>query len=301
MLMLNRHSIDVINSMTKYPSIPTYHKLGKNGVLLPERSVDFGDNEVYLTEKLDGTNARCILLNHQSRWGFEPEGKEHAVNFLIGSREEMLHCVGDVIYNPQLDIVTTILGYDLDRRFSPGLRRENEYQISVRYERALSSWVNEVCNGQSGGVLVLFMEVYGSRIGKAGKNYAGNTDKRSFRLFDIACISEYDLVRHMDLPLEEAARWRDAGGQHFAPWSVLQHINLDQVANKGKVSGNDLPKTIAEADNFLHRRIDRSNCILDPSATGSAEGLIVRSADRKFIAKMRFEDYARTRRSDIGK
>ena len=65
-----------INSLTKYPSIPTYHKLDpKNGSLL-EEALNF-QGTLIATEKVDGTNARIICL---------PDG-----NYLLGSREELLY------------------------------------------------------------------------------------------------------------------------------------------------------------------------------------------------------------------
>ncbi|ALF54941.1 hypothetical protein ACX27_22320 [Nostoc piscinale CENA21] len=84
--------LDKLNSMTKYPSIPTYHTLGDKGVLL-EETVIF-DGEVILTEKVDGTNSRIILL---------PDG-----NFVLGSREELLFAKGDLIGNPALGIVNSL-------------------------------------------------------------------------------------------------------------------------------------------------------------------------------------------------
>ncbi|MDZ7961218.1 MAG: RNA ligase family protein [Aulosira sp. DedQUE10] len=78
--------------MTKYPSIPTYHGLGEKGALL-EQTVKF-DGEVILTEKVDGTNSRIILL---------PDG-----NFVLGSREELLYAKGDLIGNPALGIVDAL-------------------------------------------------------------------------------------------------------------------------------------------------------------------------------------------------
>ncbi|MDM9583579.1 RNA ligase family protein [Nostoc sp. GT001] len=80
--------------MTKYPSIPTYHSLGDKGTLL-EETVKF-DGEVILTEKIDGTNSRIILL---------PDG-----NFVLGSREELLFAKGDLIGNPALGIVDALKG-----------------------------------------------------------------------------------------------------------------------------------------------------------------------------------------------
>ncbi|GET39434.1 hypothetical protein MiSe_42030 [Microseira wollei NIES-4236] len=84
--------LNKLNSMTKYPSIPTYHTLGDKGALL-EETVSF-DGEVILTEKVDGTNSRIILL---------PDG-----NFVLGSREELLFAKGDLIGNPALGIVDAL-------------------------------------------------------------------------------------------------------------------------------------------------------------------------------------------------
>jgi hypothetical protein len=83
-----------LNSMTKYPSIPTYHPMGDRGEL-GESPVRF-DGRVLLTEKIDGTNSRVILL---------PDG-----SYLIGSREELLHARGDLIANPALGIVEAVRG-----------------------------------------------------------------------------------------------------------------------------------------------------------------------------------------------
>lgn len=82
-----------LNSLTKYPSIPTYHTLDpKNGGLI-EETISFSGN-VIGTEKIDGTNARIIFL---------PDG-----NYIIGSREELLYAKGDLIGNPALGIVDSL-------------------------------------------------------------------------------------------------------------------------------------------------------------------------------------------------
>jgi hypothetical protein len=82
-----------LNSATKYPSIPTYHALDpKNGGLLEEAMPFTGD--VVLTEKVDGTNGRIVLM---------PDG-----DYFIGSREELLYARGDRIGNPALGIVDAL-------------------------------------------------------------------------------------------------------------------------------------------------------------------------------------------------
>jgi hypothetical protein len=82
-----------LNSATKYPSIPTYHELDpKNGGLL-ETSTAF-EGDVVLTEKVDGTNSRIVLL---------PDG-----DWFIGSREELLYARSDRVGNPALGIVNAL-------------------------------------------------------------------------------------------------------------------------------------------------------------------------------------------------
>jgi hypothetical protein len=83
----------VVNSVTKYPSIPTYHDLDpRNGGLL-DTCVAF-DGGVIGTEKVDGTNSRIILL---------PDGA-----WLLGSREELLYARGDLIGNPAQGILEAL-------------------------------------------------------------------------------------------------------------------------------------------------------------------------------------------------
>ncbi|ADH65645.1 RNA ligase family protein [Nocardiopsis dassonvillei] len=85
--------LSVLNSATKYPSIPTYHTLDpKNGGLLEEATAFTGD--VVLTEKVDGANARIVSF---------PSG-----DYVLGSREELLYARGDLIGNPALGIVEAL-------------------------------------------------------------------------------------------------------------------------------------------------------------------------------------------------
>lgn len=87
--------LGTLNSATKYPSIETYHELNPaNGCLLEDKPMAFG-GLVILTEKVDGTNGRVIVM---------PDG-----DWFIGSREELLHACGDRIENPALGIVPALL------------------------------------------------------------------------------------------------------------------------------------------------------------------------------------------------
>jgi hypothetical protein len=92
-LDLRSVDLDRLNSLTKYPSIPTYHALDPaNGNLLDECLAFVGP--VHGSEKVDGTNSRIVVV---------PGGR-----YVIGSREELLYAKGDLIGNPSLGIVDAL-------------------------------------------------------------------------------------------------------------------------------------------------------------------------------------------------
>lgn len=95
MFTLRSADLRKLNSLAKYPSIPTHHALDpKNGGLLEEPTAYTGP--VIGTEKVDGTTWRIILL---------PGGE-----WLIGSREDLLTAGGDIVHNPSLGIVDALRG-----------------------------------------------------------------------------------------------------------------------------------------------------------------------------------------------
>ena len=57
---VRRIDLGKLNSMTKYPSILTYHALGDKGALQDTVQVSFA-GRVVGTEKVDGTNARLVF------------------------------------------------------------------------------------------------------------------------------------------------------------------------------------------------------------------------------------------------
>lgn len=94
--LIETYGIDKLNTFTKYPSILTYHDLGERGSLVESlvEGKDFQNiDKCYLTEKIDGTNSRVVIWNH---------------DYLIGSRENFLYGKGDRIGDPTLNIVNTL-------------------------------------------------------------------------------------------------------------------------------------------------------------------------------------------------
>jgi hypothetical protein len=247
--------LDKLNSITKYPSIQTIHVMGERGRLTNEVPVNFDPTEDWTaTEKIDGTNARVVI----TRYGD-----------FIGSREELLTFTHDVVRNPSLGIVETVL---------PGVLATTTRDVQPPDE-----------------VLVLWGEVYGGNIGKAAKNYSA-TGARAFRLFDAALFPEKLWLELHKLPIEEISRWRDTGGQPFVSraefegWSAKLRILPAPVSCKGT---GPLPVQLDHTAFWLGQTLDaKTGAGID--AHGSPEGLIVRSRDRTKIVKLRTEDYARS-------
>lgn len=93
--MLHEFKLASVNSATKYPSINTYHRLDPlNQGRLSEQHSDMGKGPLIVTEKVDGTNGRIVLL---------PSGE-----WVIGSREDFLTAKGDYTFNKALGIVEAL-------------------------------------------------------------------------------------------------------------------------------------------------------------------------------------------------
>lgn len=255
-------SFDALNSATKYPSIDTYHKLDpSNGVLL-DTVTQFPDGPVTLTEKIDGAGTRIIM---------RPDG-----DWLIGSREELLHARGDRIFNPVLGIVPALLPV------AERLARQTRID-SARH------FINKV-------TWVWYLEVYGaSAKNPATRQYtgAGNT---GIRLFDVAGFEE-DVL---SLTPEQIAGWREHGGQSFLSEDVLPEAAADAgvelTPRLGTVQARDLPQGIEEMLDFLNFYGLTTKARLDDQARGQAEGIVLRDPHRTVIAKAKFANYERTLR-----
>lgn len=249
-----------LNSITKYPSIPTYHAMGEKGRLLENQQVAFGDAPLVLTEKIDGTNARIIATGD---------------DYLIGSREHLLHARGDRVWNPAQGIVEVV---------KPIGERLCE-KVSV-----------------SEDIYVVYCEVFGSKIGAGSKAYTGH-GAVGVRLFDVKRFASGTILDLLAKGADEIAALRDRdadGGQWESElglpgWAMACHVPLAPRL--------DAPQPIpvggvAETALWLaHVVPERSVARLDEDTKGGPEGVVVRTSDRRLIAKLRIEDYQKTLRT----
>lgn len=248
-----------LNSATKYPSIETHHQLGDRGALTENLGPFAGyTGDVILTEKVDGTNGRIILL---------PGG-----DYLIGSREELLHARGDRVENPALGIVAA---------------------LKPLADRIVSSRGNGADPDATDRVHVLYLEVYGGKIGGQAKQYSG-LGASHYRLFDHNTVDPQVLAWSR----ERIASWRDGGGQTFIPEAALHAVavgwDVPLVPRLARPSFEDLPTDVQGMRDFLAVNLPKTRVALDDKAGGRPEGIVLRSENRSVISKARFEDYERT-------
>lgn len=213
------------------------------------------EDVTYFTEKVDGTNGRIILL---------PGG-----DYVIGAREHLLHAKGDRVVNPGMSIAPTLIPL-------------------------ADSLVESGTLVPSQGARVLYLEVYGGKVGGYAKQYSG-TGKLGYRLFDIMEIEDEAILTW------EPARistWRKGGGQQFLTVDELHSVaklsDIPTVPYLGAIDGSELPQTLQETHDFLLDKIPTTLVGLDDKAKGRPEGLVLRSADRTTIRKARFADYRHT-------
>ena len=245
-----------LNSATKYPSILTYHAILNGREHSEEKLVEFPDEPLFVSEKVDGLNCRIVIVPDMS-----VVSDRTGMGAFVGTREEFLWYSDDLIYNNAYGVVEHI------RPFIPEL-------LSV---------------GWSQDIWVIWGELYGGRIGKA-KHYT-HSQQMGFRVFDVAHIP-YEILK---LTPHEISNWREGNNQSFISVDELvnftQTLKLPLVQNICSISRDDLGSC---AQNFELMQGFGESTFAGLDHTGPSEGYVVRTASRSAIAKLRFEYYRRT-------
>lgn len=256
--LIYTYGVDKLNTLTKYPSILTLHALGEKGKLTHQLTTDIEGEILYATEKIDGTNVRIILYGNE---------------WIVGSREFLLSHSDDLFYDPAQGIVPALKELGL---FNNLIKYCSEYE---RFK-------------------VIYGELYGGKVSANSKWYG--KEKYGFRVFDAFSLSRLSLSTILGSEREEISRWResntDKGIKYGQPFFTHQQIveefpYLELVPQVEFNPGNFSRREILDA---LTAAIPVTNVKLTNTGTGNAEGLVLRTADRSKIVKVRFEDYNRT-------
>jgi hypothetical protein len=221
------------------------------------------DAPVFVSEKVDGTNAR-IIVDADGDW-------------IIGSRENLLGARGDRICDPSMGIVAAL------RDFA---------------DQA------EESESPSDELLVLYVEVYGHKIGGAAKGYT-NSGRVGFRIFDAAIFHRTPMSVLRAMEPAALSAWRESGEMPFMEDGALavlaKQIGVERTpVLAGGVPASTLPVSHAECIAYL-ADLGATQCHLDErpgvGMLAAMEGVVVRTADRRQIAKLRVEDYTRALRA----
>lgn len=266
-IIKNKALFAKLNSLTKYPSILTYHALGKRGGVINELFHDFHPEYpafptgemLEATEKVDGTNMRLVCIGN---------------DFLIGSRTEIVYAKGDRIktsphITPVLDEMKDFLAA---REFAP-----------------------------DGDMTVIYGEVYGKGVQEGSKIYCCGSDKMKFRIFDAWTLPTHGMLGILsEMTPDKISHWREYDNGNWFSVERLQAFcnvyHVDRTPVVARFTREELPTDAVETYEFL-KRFAESRVTLDkPTESankkfGRAEGIVVRTTDRMFIRKLRLEDY----------
>lgn len=252
--------VDNLNSMTKYPSIQTYHEINRGCVNQNlTNNEGFEDENVYITEKIDGTNGRIIFLND---------------DYIIGSREELLYRKGDTFGNPSQGIVDIMRLYAdmmVDKVPHDGVLRVFYGEVfgsningAKQYTKHRTSSVNFFdCIEFNDGFEEIIQKPT-ERISiwreNGGQPFLGVTEFRN----------------------------------KFIDMGYAGNI----VPDIGVIYGYDMPTERSETYEWLKQFENTKACLDTEKFTGRAEGVVIRNESRTMIRKIRFEDYEKTIRKE---
>lgn len=253
-----------LDSLTKYPSILTYHNLGQKGGMVDSLVDDKRfEGKVEITEKVDGTNFRLVVL-----------GDDKSNDFLVGKRDSLLYAKGDRIMTESL--VQTVLD-----SCKPYLDYIEKSPVSSLY--------------------VIFGEVYGDNVQRGAKQYCGSEKRKGFRVFDVAVFSQEDLDEVFSYDLHKIAAWREAGMNKFMDTSSLADFcnrhHLERTPIWGEIDASEIPVQVEETLDWMEKNFTQSRSTFGEKPEnanplfGRAEGIVIRTPDRSMIRKLRFEDY----------
>lgn len=253
---------DKVNSLTKYPSIATYHKLQPDGyTLFNEINVHFGSMGAYASEKLNGTNTRLIFYKD---------------SYVIGSREQLLYINSDLFYRNDETIV------------------ENVKSIA---DKILVQRIDNGLNHKD-NIVIVYGELFGGKIGNYAKNYGKSVE---FRVFDVVEIDNVKKKLKQPIENISHKREHEKDGQIIYGHDFLNMKKLQDFCNYFDLHSVPTisfyrPDDIAKCLESMKKVLPKTNCALDATAQLKPEGIVVRNFEGDIRAKLRFENYYKTLR-----
>ena len=264
--LVKEYGMKKVNSMTKYPSILTYHDLYKGATLntLTEGKTFAPDAVLEMTEKVDGMNSRLIYLDD---------------DFIIGERESIVFAKGDRIQNSP--VISPMLN-ELETFFNTGLK-DDKNMLTVIY-------------GESYGYNIASKKQY--VINSNNRKYRV-FDIVQIPINDVHKILSMDIAQiaswrdHMHQPFVDTDTLA----------AFCKEFNIMRTPVIKEVMGSEVPTDYKETLKWM-QDFATSTAVLDVPENGTktnqmyarAEGVILRTKDRSMIRKFRFEEYQKAER-----
>lgn len=262
--VIKTYGVNTINSYTKYPSIQTYHEIN-SGTLNANLTdnVGFADETVYITEKVDGTNGRILILNG---------------DFIIGSREELLYRKGDMFGNPSQGIVDIMLPF------------ATELVNKIPSDNILYVFYGEVYGSNINGA---------KQYTKHKKSNVRFFDCTMISIEDNKFVEIVTSPIETISSWREHGGQNYVTVEMLL--TMMKNFGYDKKNTVPYIKickGTDIPINRKETYDWL-KTFEKSNATIDEDFfemgnKSKAEGVVVRNESRSFIRKIRFEDYEKT-------
>jgi len=132
--------------------------------------------------------------------------------------------------------------------------------------------------------------------------YVALGDETKFRVFDVYKISLDKVENLLHQPQNVISHWRDNNEQPWYNTDELREFcntyHVDRTPIVNIFNSNEMPIETPDVYEFL-KNFSESHSLIGSSEGvenlnkkyGRAEGIVVRTPDRSFIRKLRFEDY----------
>jgi hypothetical protein len=147
----------------------------------------------------------------------------------------------------------------------------------------------------------MYGEVYGYKIQDGSKVYCpdGNTD-RGFRVFDVWQMPVVELDEYLSkATMEQIVYDRE---HNWQPWLDVDAFErfvvlkmFDVTPRRKIIDSSEMPISAVDTKRWLEDNFQDSHATFDGTSSnqkfGRAEGVVIRTADRSIIRKLRFEDY----------
>ena len=250
--LIKKHGLEKLNSVTKYPSILTYHQLGSKGGLKDELIEEgFPSNvKLYITEKVDGTNGRVVYLNG---------------DYLIGQREMFVYAKGDRIINS--DIVDVMIPYatDLD---------EPEDLFTVMYGEVYGYKIQD-----------------GSKIYCPEGNSSRGFRIFDLWQMPIVELDEYLSKASIEqIVYDREHNWQPwFSADELESFAMFRAF--DVTPHRKIIDSSEMPISAIDTKKWLEDNFQDSYATFDGTSSnqkfGRAEGVVIRTSDRSVIRKLR--------------